>query len=247
MSRYTYSKHAYDGYVSRSLDLEVETLARIQKLNELDIALYEHALTLFEARWQDMLSQTPGDQLKERFSKGGPQGSTYVLAEVDHPEKWVRSAPHYGKKKEVDDDDDADKKKKSDKRDGQEEEGEEEEKFDVPRSHGPEAQAEARFKSRLQEANRHRGVPKTIKEFANFHEVIISTDLPLCRMSRVVASSDFEVDVPPVDEADSERAIKGKILEKLQVRSKGTDSHIVGLTSAKSKADGCRRCVYRRR
>ena len=56
-----------DGYSSNNFTVTAEEMAMITKLNQLDIKLYERAKEIFEARWRDMIGQTPETLRGERF------------------------------------------------------------------------------------------------------------------------------------------------------------------------------------
>ena len=71
--RYTLSRYQYDGH-SEGLSLHDGLLKPIRKMNHLDLVLYERAVELFEARYQDMVHQEAGNKEPLCHSLGGKSG-----------------------------------------------------------------------------------------------------------------------------------------------------------------------------
>ena len=105
INRYPYKTHPLDGYSSSNFTVSSEEKTMIQELNRLDMKLYERAQEIFEARWQDMLEQTPQRLREERFvpftkmtksgTKRGPQ-TFYRLRkpEVNEEKKKPKGSNH---------------------------------------------------------------------------------------------------------------------------------------------------------
>jgi len=74
MGQYTNSPHPKTGF---QVEITSEEVQRIRELNDMDIRLYQYASTLFQDRWESMLSQLTPDQESMRFRK---RGNSFVLA-----------------------------------------------------------------------------------------------------------------------------------------------------------------------
>lgn len=68
MNRYSYSKHPHDNdQRSDKSSYNPAVISEIEKLNRLDMLLYERAQEIFESRFSDMLAKIPQQQSMERF------------------------------------------------------------------------------------------------------------------------------------------------------------------------------------
>lgn len=120
---------------------------------------------------------------------------------------WTRPEEDYGVKKkgQATDDDDDDQQQQGSGKGGS--------RGDVSSSSA--AGQQAARKRRVRPGT----VPPTIQEYEHFREVISSTDLPLCRPTRVDSPADFAVVPPPERAEDSERpyAVEASAIGKLKV------------------------------
>lgn len=188
--RYRYSKHPHDGSSSK-VEVTPKQRELILKLNDLDLRLYQRAVELFEERWEGLRAVwQAGGMAEPRFVAAG-DGHSFILKE-GHVQAQTQkqngisegeARRRAGAAVSIDDDDGA--------------------------ARGKAVQTDKGGKVR--ESNG--GVPKWIAEYDNFNDAITSSDIPLCRPSRLASTADF---VPTT--SAQRTATRGTVLDTYQVR-----------------------------